>query len=289
VCRALAPVSPFHAEQLYGDLTTRRAELSSVHLTDFPTADAAYIDERLNLQMATARRVVSLTLSLRKDKGLKVRQPLSRLTVVAEPQLLEVLTEVRPLIVDEVNVKVVELGGEAADGIQRSAQLNFRQAGPRFGKQTQQVAGLVKQLDEAQLKILQSGQSLELQVGDQRFELPPDLVKVNMQGQPGAELASDGALTVLLDTELSSELRVEGFARELVSSIQRLRKAEDFDVTTRIVLRLAQHPEVDAALAAHQDYICAETLCEKVVVEQLGEIEPIDVAGQPVRMRVQAI
>ena len=91
ICKLIAPVSPFHAEQLYRDLTSRSPELASVHLTDFPTPDAALINDSLNQQMRATRRAASLALSLRKDKGIKVRQPLSRLTIITEPRLGEAL------------------------------------------------------------------------------------------------------------------------------------------------------------------------------------------------------
>src|SRR5690606_28883551 len=84
VCKLIAPVSPFHAEQLYLDLTTRSPQLTSVHLTDYPEADLSLVDDALNQQMRATRKAASLALSLRKDKNIKVRQPLSRLTIITD-------------------------------------------------------------------------------------------------------------------------------------------------------------------------------------------------------------
>ena len=82
--RVAAPVIPFITEEIYQSLVKRldgRAP-DSVHHTDYPTADAAVIDTRLEDAMTVVRSVVNLGRGLRKRHGLKVRQPLSRLTVV---------------------------------------------------------------------------------------------------------------------------------------------------------------------------------------------------------------
>src|SRR5690606_5573410 len=102
----------------------------------------------------------------------------------------------------------------------------------------------------------------------------PDLVKLTSKGKAGAELATDGNLTVLLDTQLTDELKREGFAREVVSAVQRLRKNADFEVTTRIRLLAARHPALEAALQSHEDYIRAETLCTEVQLQDAVAVEP---------------
>src|SRR5690606_9744424 len=107
VCKLIAPVSPFHAEQLYKDLTTRAPRLASVHLEDYPTSEPTLVNDALNQQMRATRRAASLALSLRKDKGIKVRQPLRRLTIITEPRLGESLASMRTLLCDEINVKEV--------------------------------------------------------------------------------------------------------------------------------------------------------------------------------------
>ncbi len=157
VCKLIAPVSPFHAEQLYADLTTRNRQLNSVHLTDFPVAVPALIDNVLNEQMRATRKAASLALSLRKDKNIKVRQPLSRLTIVTDAKLGAALAPMRALLSDEINVKEVVISTTDSELVDRSAQLDFRASGPRFGKQTQQVANAIKILSAEVLSKLAAG------------------------------------------------------------------------------------------------------------------------------------
>lgn len=288
VCKLIAPVSPFHAEQLYGDLTTRHPHKTSVHLEDYPTADLSLVDDALNQQMRTTRRVASLALSLRKDKGIKVRQPLSRLTIITEPRLGEALESMRALLCDEINVKEVAISTTDSELIDRQAQLDFRAAGPRFGKQTNALAAEIKALSGEPLARLAAGQSIAVTVGGETVGLTPDLVKITSKGKAGAELASDGNVTVLLDTQLTQALEREGFARELVSAIQRLRKSAGFEVTTRIVLLAAKDEALEAALGAHGDYIRAETLCIEVRLLDTLEVEPTLVEERALCLSVQA-
>lgn len=289
VAQMIAPVSPFHAEQLYQDLTTRSPGLESVHLTEFPKAERSLIDEALNKQVGDARRAASLALSVRKDKGLKVRQPLAKLTIVTASSQKDALRAMAQMLQDEVNVHQVEVVGSESQIIERSAQLNFREAGPKFGKSVQQVANFVKGLDAAALLRVAEGKSVPFDLNGQSVEVTPDLIKITVRTQSGAELATDGDLTVVLDTTLTDELRSEGFARELVSGIQRLRKAADFTVTTRILIEAVATPELRAAFDAHAAYICSETLCESTRFVDKLDVEAFDVEGVNVQLRVTAV
>lgn len=287
--KLIAPVSPFHAEQLYHDLCTKNPGLDSVHLTDFPRPKVRCIDEALNLRMRATRRAASLALSLRKDKGIKVRQPLRQLTLVTDAELGAALEPMKQLLCEEVNVRQVEISTGHSDWIERSAQLDFRAAGPRFGKRTNRLAGLVKTLDAAQLRRLDAGEPLSLELDGESVELTPDLVKLTVRGKAGAELKSDGNLTVLIDTTLTDELRLEGFARELVSAIQRLRKEAGFEVTTRIHLRGETSAQLERVLAQHRAYICAETLCESVELVSSLDVPEIEVEGVRLKLAVRAL
>lgn len=289
VCKLIAPVSPFHAEQLYADLTTRHPQQTSVHLTDYPVADLSLVDDTLNQQMRTTRKAASLALSLRKDKNIKVRQPLSRLTIVTDAKLGQALQPMRPLLCEEINVKEVVISSSDNELVERSAQLDFRAAGPRFGKQNKAVAEAIKGLGADALRKLASGEAVAITIENETVAISPDLVKLTSRGKAGAELATDGNVTVLLDTQITETLKLEGFARELVSAIQKLRKNADFEVTTRIRLVAAKEPSLLAALEAHQAYVCAETLCQSIELVDTLDVPATDVEGTALHLAVHAV
>ncbi len=108
LCELMAPITPFTVEEMYKNLTGK----SSVHLADWPTSDKSVIDEDLMAQMEIARTVVERAHAIRKEKGIKVRQPLAKLTAKVS-KLLD--KEILKLITDEVNVKhIVQSEGELA-------------------------------------------------------------------------------------------------------------------------------------------------------------------------------
>src|SRR5690606_24794982 len=145
-------------------------------------------------------------------------QPLAQLTIVTEPKLGAALAPMRALLADEINVKEVVISTTDSDLVDRSAQLDFRAAGPRFGKQTQHVANAIKALTGEVLSKLAAGETVAVSVNGETLAIPAELVKLTSRGKTGAELATDGNVTVLLDTNVTEALRVEGFARELVSA-----------------------------------------------------------------------
>ncbi|MFC1687885.1 isoleucine--tRNA ligase [Patescibacteria group bacterium] len=101
VAKLLAPFAPFIAESIYQEVTGSKKE--SAHLADWPVADQKAIDTTLLSDMKTARQVVELGHALRKEHGLKVRQPLAQCVVThAAPK-----NDITTLITEELNVKEV--------------------------------------------------------------------------------------------------------------------------------------------------------------------------------------
>jgi isoleucyl-tRNA synthetase len=118
VSKLLAPFTPFIAEELYLNLigSAFPEAPDSVHLVDFPTADITKIDKQLAADTRLAMKVSSLGRYARSQAGIKVRQPLAKVLVqVGSIQDRESLKRVTPQVLDELNVKNVELVEGMAD------------------------------------------------------------------------------------------------------------------------------------------------------------------------------
>jgi isoleucyl-tRNA synthetase len=76
----------------------------------------------------------------------------------------------------------------------------------------------------------------------------------------GVAVATEGDITVALDTEITPELRRKGTARAVVHQVQQLRKHAGLEVADRIRLSVAGDAAVLGAVDEHRDYVCAETL-----------------------------
>ena len=294
VTRVLAPLLPLTSEHIWRGLTGGR----SVHLTDWPEPAALPADEALVAQMDQVREIVSVALSVRKTAGHRVRQPLASMTVVVpDPNALQPFSA---LLADEVNVRAVrwealiEQGSRAgADGgsdgsdaaaVTRRLTVNARAAGPRLGRDVQQVIRAAKAGEwsvEADGRVSCGG--IELVEGEYTLEL----IAATDTGTDRAVgvLASGGFVS--LDTDVDEELRDDGFVADLIRAVQQARKDFGLAVTARIELRLELPDDRWPAVAARTPLIGRETLALEVIRASLGSYGvPAVVDGTPVRIAV---
>ncbi len=284
----MAPVLPFITEAMYQGLVVERRDdpsvgPASIHHVDYPEADPALIDAALETAMGAVREVVTLGRSLRVASALRVRQPLSRLTVVSHDDAVRsAIATHADLIADELNVKEVATSSDEASLAHIGAKPNYRTLGPRFGSRMQEIADAIAALDpEAVASLLERG---SLDVAGEPISV--DDVVVTRDPRPGVAVASGDRLSVALDTELTADLEVEGLARELVKVIQGLRRDSGFDVSDRITVTWSSPSErVAEAFGRHGDWIAAEVLAVGVAAGSPGG-DPLDAAGEQVSIEV---
>lgn len=247
LCRVVAPLAPLTAEEIWRGLTGGR----SVHLTDWPQADAFPADHELVASMDAIREVASAALSLRKARALRVRLPLARLTV-ATPDAAR-LRAFQDLLSDEVNVKEVVLSDDLTAYSRQVLTVVPRALGPRLGKQVQQVIKAVKAGDWELVDGAPVAAGVALQDGEYELKL------VAADVENSAALPGDRGV-VVLDTEVTPALAAEGLARDVIRVVQQARRDADLDVSDRIALTVDASESVLAAVEAHRDFVAAETL-----------------------------
>jgi len=264
VARLMAPVAPFYAEQLYRDL---HSDAFSVHTTDFPTSEAAYVDAALERRMALAQRLSSLVLSVRKKEKIRVRQPIARVLVpVLSVGQADDVRAMEALVLAEVNAKHIELVDEASGVFVKRAKANFKSLGPKAGPQMKEVASAIAALSPDALSALESAGEYTLHLTQGPFTLSLEDVEVQTDDIPGMAVASERGTTLAVDLALTPALIQEGLAREAVNRIQGLRKDSGLEITDRIRLWVQGSEEAIAAIRAYEAYLCAEVLADSVVV-----------------------
>ena len=280
--RLLAPVLPFITEELHGGLVP---DATSVHHTDYPTVDAEMIDEDLEKSMEVARKVVTLGRFLRSDNAVGVRQPLSRLTVVSrDPDLARAVDRHRRIIAEELNVKDVETSEDEQSVVGLRAKANFRRLGPRLGAEVKAVAAALASLPGSQVSILVETGGIV--IGDHR--LTTDDVVITRRPRPGMVVASDGALSVALDTALSDDLAAEGRAREVVSRIQRTRRDMGLAVTDRI--KVSYHTDdhdIRTAIVRHAGFVAGEILAASLTPGPATSGTVYEIGGGALRVAIE--
>ena len=262
-----APFAPFISDRIFCDLNAvsgRHAE-ESVHLSTFPEADESLIDAGLEETMSLAQRVSSMVLALRRKVGIKVRQPLTKILVpVLDPAMAAHIEAVRGLIMNEVNIKDIELIEKTTGLITKRIKPNFKTLGPRYGKYMKQIAALTAGFSQERIAEIEASAEIALDMGAETITVTPADFEITSEDMPGWLVASEGKLTVALDITVTDALRAEGVARELINRIQNIRKDSGFEVTDKIRVEIERRPFAAEALEAYADYIASQTLAVSV-------------------------
>jgi isoleucyl-tRNA synthetase len=262
-----APIAPFFMDQLFSDLNavTKRHDVISVHLADFPHVNPAFIDSALEAQMDIAQRVSSLVLGIRKKERIRVRQPLQTIMVPTLNQTFsDNITHVKDLILSEVNVKELRLLEEGSGVLVKSIKPNFKTIGPKYGKQMKSIAVLVGKMTAEDITAIEKNQGWSGDIDGENIVLDLNDFEILAQDIPGWLVSTEGGLTVALDITISEELKSEGIARELVNRVQNLRKDSGLEVTDKIRLTIECANEIQVAIAQNEEYVCNEVLATEI-------------------------
>jgi isoleucyl-tRNA synthetase len=260
-----------------------------------PQADEALRDATLEVQVATARKIVALGLTLREQERIGVRRPLATLTVACrDAGVREAAAAFQSEIAAELNIKAVEIVEDDGDLVELSAKANFKVLGRRLGKKMKVVAAAIAKLDRETVAAVQDGGEVEVE-GE---TLGADDFLFVRAPKEGMVVGSQDGITVVLDTKISDALLREGLARELVNRVQNLRKSSGLEVSDRIRLR-ASCPGgsqlaatlADAELSA---LLCAETLAEDFSVLGEGEAHleaqaADEIEGESITLSLEAL
>jgi isoleucyl-tRNA synthetase len=262
-----APIAPFFFDKLFCDLNevTSKDKAKSVHLADFPEADASIIDKDLEFKMDLAQRASSLVLSLRKREKIKVRQPLQKVMIpVLDKKMATAIEAVKDLIISEVNVKEISIIEDTEGVLVKKVKPNFKTIGKKYGQQMKGIMATVNGFSQTDIAKLEVQEGWEMEIEGVAVKLDLEDFEILTEDIPGWMVASEGNLTVALDVTLNSALIEEGIAREFVNRIQNIRKESGLEVTDRILLTIKSDDKINSAINNNLNYICSETLADKL-------------------------
>jgi isoleucyl-tRNA synthetase len=267
ISRLMAPISPFFADWLFVNLNevTGRINAASVHHADFPMADAEFIDLPLEERMQLAQDASSLILSLRKKVNIKVRQPLQKVLIpVLDPDMKHQLEKIEDLIMAEVNIKEIQYLDGTDGFIKKKIKPNYIALGKKLGAKMKAVSTALTQFLQEDIAKLEKEGDITLFIDKEPIILSIQEVDITSEDIPGWVVANKNALTVALDVTVTPELAQEGNAREFVNRIQKIRKDNGYDLTDRILVKVADVPPLTDSLTQFNDYICAEILADSI-------------------------
>ena len=280
VAKLMAPLAPFISDEIYTNLTGEE----SVHTAFFPKADETLIAKDVEERMDLVRTLVSLGRGIREKERIKVRQPLSEVLVDGKYEAL--ISDLTPLIMEELNVKNVRFDSDLDKFMNFSLKPNFRQAGPYFGKQVKAFGNYIANADpKAFISEIESKGEVDIELDGKTFTVNKELLDIRIEAREGFSVAMENNIFAILDTSLDQTLIDEGFARELISKVQQIRKAQDLDMMDNIDIFIDCDQEILNAVNIHKDYIMTETLALSINNEA-GLEDTYDLNGHKTGIKV---
>ena len=290
ICKCAAPMIPFMTEEIYQNMVCSidKNAPESIHLCDFPVADEAMIDKKLEDNMEEALDIVVMGRAARNAGAIKNRQPIGTMYVKAPFELPEFFTEI---IADELNVKNVTFTDDVSGYTTYTFKPQLRTVGPKYGKYLGQIQKALANVDgNKAMADVRSGAGLKLpEVGADVVLYEEDLL-ITMTQMEGYVTEGDNEVTVVLDTNLTPELLEEGFERELISKIQTMRKEAGFEVMDKIAVSYQADDKIRQIFEKYGDEIGKEVLAEKVTAGALtGYEKEWNINGEKVVLAVEKL
>ncbi|OLS23794.1 MAG: Isoleucine--tRNA ligase [Candidatus Thorarchaeota archaeon AB_25] len=266
ISRLIAPFVPFVSEVMHQNLTRSvdSGAPESVHHCEWPVSES--VDEELNNEMNLVLRLVSLGHAARNKANRKLRQPLSEIAfAVGLDKEREIVMRYSDLVSNELNVKSVRLLDVTAEVVSYQLKPLPKQLGQKYGSRFPEIRDAILSLDPRTASTqLQVGESVEVSVNGDKFDILPEEVEVIVEAREGFSTASEGSYLAALTTELTHELELEGLSREFVRRVQNLRKSADLNVSDRIEVQYSSSKLMAEAVEFHEAYISEETLAESL-------------------------
>ena len=259
LCQLIAPFAPYISEEIYMNLTGEE----SVHLSTYPKANLELINNELEEKMDLVKNLVTLGRASREATRIKVRQPIQK--VLVDGKFEGTISDVIDLIKEELNVKEVVFAKDLGEYMNFILKPNFKVLGPVLGAKMKFFAGALNKLNPGEVvPKLEAGESITVDIDGEEFNFNKDHVLINISAKEGFNVTMENNLFVILDTTLTEELINEGYAREFISKVQQLRKANDFDVLDNIQIDYCSDDEIANAVNSYVEYIKSETLAVEV-------------------------
>jgi isoleucyl-tRNA synthetase len=171
---------------------------------------------------------------------------------------------VRALIMNEVNIKDIELISDTTGIITKRIKLNFKHFCQRYAQLAKPMSALIAQFTQEQIAEIEANDETTLELNGQQVTVTAADFEITSEDMPGWLVASEGKLTVALDITITEELKREGVARELVNRIQNIRKDSGFEVTDKISVEVESTELTAPAIESFAQYIAQQTLAVEV-------------------------
>ncbi|NHJ02451.1 MAG: isoleucine--tRNA ligase [Candidatus Heimdallarchaeota archaeon] len=227
--KVIAPILPFLSEKIYQDLVVSQGHGKlSVHLETYPHVNEQAIKPELESLVSISRDAITTGRAIRARKDFKARWPLPQVIFVTNSQGKEALIAFKDLLLQELNVKEMLFSDNPVEFQEISFAPNFKQLGPKFKKNANDVASWMRgqkgQTAKDIAEILNANGTLEIEINGQIVTISKEDLEIRITEREGYSGASFTHGDLFLNMNPSEELLQEGFVRDLIRRIQSMRK-----------------------------------------------------------------
>ena len=277
LAKLCAPITPFLSEEIYRNLTGGE----SVHLETYPKADLSLIDKKLEEKMDLVRNLISIGRSVREEQKIKVRQPLNEALIDGANK--EILEDLVPLIKEELNVKEVTFTNDLSLYMNYTLKPNFKVVGKIMGSNIKEFQTKLETLSSEDIDSLVNNKTITMNIGGNDITINSEMVEIRILEKEGFNVGRENNLFIILNTELTHELILEGLAREFVSKVQNIRKSEDYNVADRIEVTYNGDDLVQEMVKEFEEFIKGEILATTITYDE-GTNNKLDLNGHEVNI-----
>ena len=279
LAKLTAPITPYISDEIYTKLTGEE----SVHLADFPKFNENLVNEEVEEKMDLVRDICSLGRDARETANIKVRQPISE--VILDSSIKNIIGNLDSIIKEELNVKELSYKDDMTDYLTYTLKPNFKVLGKTLGSKIKVLQEQLKTLPSEEALKTQN-ESITIKLEGENFTLDAQNTILSIEVKDGYQASSDNKTCVVLNTNLTESLILEGLAREMVRTIQSLRKEKDFVITDHINVYYNGDADIDHMLDTYKDYVENETLANKIEKQEVNS-EEYDLNGHPIKIEVE--
>lgn len=289
LCKVAAPFIPFMTDEIYQNLVVNldKTAPESIHLCLWPEYNEKEVDKTLEKEMDLAYTIVKLGRSARNSVNIKNRQPLSEMLISIDT-LPEYYTDI---VKDELNVKKVVLGAEMSDYVNFEIKPNLPVLGKTYGKLIPKIKEEIAKKNQMDLaNTVKNGGVEYIQLEETEVGLSAENLLVTMQGKDKFAFAGEGEIGVVIDTQITPELKEEGYIREVLSKVQNMRKDKGFEVLDRINLYLSGNKMLEDIIKKNDKVIKHDTLALDIIYDKdRPEYTDTNINGEHLNIDVEVV
>lgn len=273
--RVMAPFTPFLTELMYKTLRQLLpgSSLESVHFNMIPEPKLNLVDTNIERAVQRMQSVIELGRVVRDRKTIPIKYPLPEMVVIHQDQTyLDDINSLLNYVLEEINIKKVELSSDKEKyGITLRVEPDHKILGARLKGDFKAVTQALKDLNNEQCEKFIADGFVEL-IG-QRVDISEARVIFQAQGNDQYEAHSDNDVLILLNVTPDQSMLDEGFAREIINRLQKLRKKAHLVPTDEVDVYFSVNKESDILriINSHRDLIESTV---KAPLKSINELSP---------------